>query len=90
MILLVSATVFVSLFTSHSLTKSIRRLLFGMKQVSEGDLDVVVPPSGQDEVGQLTSGFNQMTGEIRRLLKETAGKARMEEELTDKLRKAGR
>lgn len=44
-------------------------LVKGMKRVSRGDFSARVSAVGKDEFGLLGSGFNQMTGQIEKLLR---------------------
>jgi adenylate cyclase len=50
-----SGTLFVAL-----LVGPLRRLRAGVERLSKGDLAVRVPPTSQDEVGELTRAFNEM------------------------------
>lgn len=79
--LLFSVTIVLSIFSSTKITASLKRLLVATSDISKGNFDVTVPTGSTDEIGTLASGFNSMTGEIRRLVVETAQKARMEGEL---------
>lgn len=66
---------------ADSITFGLDRLLEATVQVAHGHFGFRLPNLGVGEVGQLAKAFNTMTLEIRHLLKETAQKARMEEEL---------
>jgi two-component system NtrC family sensor kinase len=46
--------------------KPVKQLIVGTKRVAAGDLDYKIDLSGQDEVGELASSFNRMTGELKR------------------------
>ncbi|MEM0963619.1 MAG: ATP-binding protein [Bacteroidota bacterium] len=48
-----------------SLVRPVRRLLDGVRRVNEGEREVTVEVGVRDEVGQLTEGFNAMTGSLR-------------------------
>lgn len=37
----------------------------GTRRIREGDLDATIPIRGQDELGELTASFNEMTEELR-------------------------
>ncbi|MCB0407751.1 MAG: SpoIIE family protein phosphatase [Bdellovibrionales bacterium] len=80
-LLLVSATVGISVLASRRLTRAIKSLFEATKKISQGDFNINVKVDSQDEIGGLANGFNHMAGEIKRLLDETAEKARMESEL---------
>ena len=40
-----------------------------------------IPVRARDQLGELAESFNVMTGEVTKLLKENADKARMEQEV---------
>lgn len=71
----------VSVLSANQLTSSLKRLINAMGSIGQGNFDVQVPVTNKDEIGELSKGFNLMTGEIQRLLSETQEKARMEGEL---------
>lgn len=54
------------LFSYRSLNRPLRRLLHGVRAVTSGELDVSVPVTSLDELGELAESFNQMTGELNR------------------------
>ncbi len=68
--------IIVYLWISRALTGAIVRLDHGMKRVAEGDLDIRLPVTSDDEVGRATSGFNQMVTGLseRQYLRDTFGK----------------
>jgi class 3 adenylate cyclase len=61
---------------SRALTLPIERLDHGMRRVAEGDLEVRLPVTSDDEVGHAISGFNQMVDGLaeREYLRDTFGK----------------
>ncbi|MBX3500261.1 MAG: HAMP domain-containing protein [Alphaproteobacteria bacterium] len=63
-------------WVSRSLTNPLRRLEQGMDKVAAGDLQVRLPVTSNEEVGELTARFNQMTVGLRERdrLRETFGK----------------
>lgn len=79
--LLISVTVIISLFASSGLTHALTELFLATKKVSEGDFNIRVKVTSNDEVGSLADNFNIMAAEVSRLLDQTAEKARMEAEL---------
>ncbi|UYL07666.1 SpoIIE family protein phosphatase [Bdellovibrio sp. SKB1291214] len=79
--ILISLTVIISLFASTGITHALTQLFTATKKVSEGDFNVRVDVSSNDEVGSLADNFNLMAAEVSRLLEQTAEKARMESEL---------
>jgi HAMP domain-containing protein len=58
------------------LVRPVRRLLLGTAAVEGGALDIVVPITSRDEIGQLTRSFNSMVGELRvkAQIRDTFGK----------------
>lgn len=78
---LLCLTIFLSIISSASLTASLKRLIQATKQIREGNFQVHLEATSEDEVGSLSKSFNQMASEISRLMLETAEKARMENEL---------
>jgi class 3 adenylate cyclase len=63
-------------FISFSLARPVRRLLAGTKAVEAGALDTVVPVTSGDEIGVLTTAFNEMVAQLRvkERIRETFGK----------------
>ena len=53
---------------SRSITRPIERLYAGMSRVNDGSLDVEVEVATRDEVGYLTSTFNEMIKRLQRLI----------------------
>ena len=64
MAILLGITVVVTLI-SQSITRPIQNLYAGMGKVNEGSLNIRVPVVSKDEVGYLTSTFNDMIDSIR-------------------------
>jgi signal transduction histidine kinase len=48
--------------------RPVRSLSNGMTRISGGDLDVVLPVSGEDEFAQLTAGFNNMVARVKQMV----------------------
>src|SRR5205814_7153160 len=65
-----------SLLVSAGVTRPVRRLLEGAKAVEAGNLDGEVPITSKDEIGRLTTAFNQMVEQLRlkERIRETFGK----------------
>jgi adenylate cyclase len=61
---------------STGVTRPVRRLLEGARAVEAGKLDGTLVATSQDEIGQLTTAFNQMVEQLRlkERLRETFGK----------------
>jgi len=53
-------------FITRSLVRPVKDLLLGARKVEGGSLDVTVPVSTRDEIGQLTASFNGMVDELRK------------------------
>src|SRR5882757_1772802 len=65
-----------SLMVSAGVTRPVRRLLEGAKAVEAGNLDGKVAITSKDEIGHLTTAFNQMVEQLRlkERIRETFGK----------------
>jgi HD-GYP domain-containing protein (c-di-GMP phosphodiesterase class II) len=63
-IIILTAIIIVITTFSNSITKPIFRLFTGMKKVVDGDYDVYVRSSSSDEIGFLTTSFNEMIKSI--------------------------
>jgi class 3 adenylate cyclase len=65
-----------SLLVSAGVTRPVQRLLEGAKAVQAGNLAGVVPITSKDEIGRLTTAFNQMVEQLRlkERIRETFGK----------------
>lgn len=59
-----------SYIISLKITQPIKKLTKLMKQVEEGELDVVVNIKRKDEIGVLGRSFNSMIGELKTLIEE--------------------
>ena len=53
-----------SVLLSRQLAHPVRRLLEGTQSVASGNLDLRLPITSSDEIGHLTSAFNQMVEEL--------------------------
>src|ERR1700712_4201611 len=65
-----------SLFISTGITTPVRRLLDGTRAVEAGRLDASIDVTTKDEIGQLTTAFNDMVEQLRHKerLRETFGR----------------
>jgi len=61
--LLVGAAL-LSLFWSYRITRPLEMLSKASRHVGQGDFNVHVTPSSNDEIGELAGSFNQMTDEL--------------------------
>jgi sigma-B regulation protein RsbU (phosphoserine phosphatase) len=66
---------------ARSITSSIHELSTGTERVRLGDFAHRINIQTKDQLGELASSFNQMTGSIENLLQTAAEKKRLEEEL---------
>ncbi|MBX2986917.1 MAG: SpoIIE family protein phosphatase [Bdellovibrionaceae bacterium] len=80
-VILICLTVVISLIASGTITRALTSLFAATQKVSEGQFDIRVDVTSNDEVGALADNFNVMAAEVSRLLEQTAEKARMESEL---------
>ena len=65
-----------SFFVSTGITRPVRRLLDGTRAVEAGKLDGSIDVTTRDEIGQLTTAFNNMVEQLRHKerLRETFGR----------------
>jgi phosphoserine phosphatase RsbU/P len=80
-IAIISVLTIIAVLASRGLTSALRGLSQATMKVADGDFGVRVDVKSGGEIGVLATSFNAMAGEVERLLKETAEKARMESEL---------
>lgn len=80
-LIIISLSLIASVIFSSKLTENIKKLEAAARDIGAGNLNVKVNIKSGDEVERVASTFEWMTGKITSLLKETAEKARMEEEL---------
>jgi class 3 adenylate cyclase len=65
-----------SLLVASGITRPVRQLLQGTREVEAGRLDRSIDISTQDEIGQLSAAFNRMVEQLRRneRIRETFGR----------------
>lgn len=80
-LLILSLALIGSVVFSAQLTRNIKKLEVAAKTIGEGNLEVKTNIRSGDEVEKVATTFEWMTKKITSLLKETAEKARMQEEL---------
>jgi class 3 adenylate cyclase len=61
-------TIILAFFLGRTFSLPILRLVKGMNKVKKGDLAISVPPTTKDEIGLLTSTFNEMIVGLRERL----------------------
>ena len=76
----------ISAVLTQMITRPIRRLTKGVRQMGSGDLETRIEVRGKDEIAELGNAFNQMSedlkGYIENLAKATAEKERIDAELS--------
>jgi two-component system, NtrC family, sensor histidine kinase KinB len=55
------------LFLSRAILLPLSRLTLSVREIERGNLDLAVPVSSRDEVGELAAAFNAMAGRLREL-----------------------
>ncbi|HMB46576.1 MAG TPA: PAS domain S-box protein [Candidatus Methanoperedens sp.] len=58
--------VLLSIITSRSISRPIEKLRAATTEIGQGRLNINIPIQSNDEVGQLASAFNKMTGELQK------------------------
>jgi len=66
---------------ARSITSSVHQLFMGTERVRQGDFSHRIDIASNDQLGELATSFNQMTGSIEQLMQTAAEKKRLEEEL---------
>lgn len=68
-------------FLTRSITGAVHHLYEGTKRIEAGDLLHQIPTRGRDQLGALAVSFNQMTRSVRELLRVSAEKERLDQEM---------
>lgn len=66
---------------NRTITSSVAALRHGTEQLRRGNLNTTIAVKNRDELGDLARSFNQMTADLRRMIKEVAEKERLEREV---------
>lgn len=69
------------LLLARSVTRSVHQLSLGTHRIRQGDFAHEIKVGSRDQLGELAESFNMMTRGIQDLLRESAEKERLEEEL---------
>jgi serine phosphatase RsbU (regulator of sigma subunit) len=69
------------LLLARSITANIHQLSLGTERIRSGDFEHRISAKSRDQLGELADSFNMMTRGIQDLLRESAEKERLEEEL---------
>jgi serine phosphatase RsbU (regulator of sigma subunit) len=80
-LLLYSGALVVGLVLARSITRSVHALSRGTQRLRRGDFSQPIPVQSKDQLGELAESFNVMAGDIQQLLRASAEKQRLEEEL---------
>jgi phosphoserine phosphatase RsbU/P len=75
------AAIISAIVLTRSITRAVHHLYQGTKRIEIGELDHEIPITGQDQLGELTGSFNRMTRSIRELLRVSAQKQRLDQEM---------
>lgn len=70
-----------AIFLSHWLARPLLRLTKGARRVSAGEVDVQIPVTGRDELGELAEAFNGMVRSLKTKSEQVDQKVRENEEL---------
>ena len=68
-------------FVSRLITKPIKKLREGTEIIGRGDLDYKVATDSKDEIGELSSAFDKMTGDLK---KTTTSMGELNKEITER------
>lgn len=66
---------------ARQITGAVHDLFVGTEHLRNRDFTHQIPVRARDQLGELADSFNVMTGEVTKLLRENAEKARMEQEM---------
>lgn len=66
---------------ARQITGAVHDLFTGTAHLKNRNFTHQIPVRARDQLGELAESFNVMTGEVTKLLKENADKARMEQEM---------
>jgi sigma-B regulation protein RsbU (phosphoserine phosphatase) len=71
----------VGILLARSITRSVHALSRGTERLRQGRFDQPIPVRSRDQLGELAESFNLMSRDIQQLMRESAEKERLEEEL---------
>lgn len=72
---------FSAILLTRSITGAVEDLYGATQHVKQGDFEYLIPHAGEDQLGELSVSFNQMTRSIRELLRVSAEKQRLDQEM---------
>ncbi|MBA7550341.1 hypothetical protein ES705_42853 [subsurface metagenome] len=64
-VIILFISIFISNFTSGTITRPLRKLHEGTEEITKGNLDYKVGTPSSDEVGQLSRAFDEMTANLK-------------------------
>lgn len=70
-----------AIFLTRSITGAVHKLYQGTQRIEAGDLDHEIAIRGRDQLSALAHSFNQMTRSVRELLRVSAEKQRLDQEM---------
>ena len=71
----------VGVLLARTVTRSVHALSQGTARLRQGQFDTPIPVRSRDQLGELAESFNLMSRDIQQLMRESAEKERLEEEL---------
>jgi len=71
----------IGIVLARQITGAVHDLFTGTEHLRNRDFTHQIPVRARDQLGELADSFNLMTGEVTKLLRENAEKARMEQEM---------
>lgn len=80
-LLVVFSATWFGLYVARGITVPIQQLAEGTQQVAQGNWDVQITPSNDDEIGTLVDSFNRMTRDLKRIHGELEQRRRYTETL---------
>jgi sigma-B regulation protein RsbU (phosphoserine phosphatase) len=80
-LVLYSIALAVGLMLARSITRSVHALSLGTERLRQGDFGHAIPVRSRDQLGELAESFNIMARDVQQLMRESAEKERLEEEL---------
>jgi len=80
-IILLSCSIIIGVFLTEEITSTLSEILMATQKITNGIFNIKVKVRREDEIGVIAKSINLMAIEIKRLLKETEAKVRIEQEL---------
>lgn len=68
LIILIIVGSVVASFIIRKILRPLKQLNMAVKKVGEGDLDLNLTPKSNDELGELTTAFNHMTADLKKMI----------------------